>query len=195
MSKVIAGMTISLDGFVNDSSGSISMLYSDFESFIDSEPQRESIEKTGAVVMGRNAFAMATDPDWFADHYEYQVPIFVLTHQPSDKHPRESDKLTITFVTGGVESAIQQARSAAGEKDVTIIGGASVIRQCLQASLVDELHIDLMPILLGGGLRLFEDVGIAPLLLERSDLADLPAGRTHLKFRVLKQATDRLPDL
>lgn len=192
MSKVVAGMTISLDGFVNDSSGSISMLYSDFESFIGSEPQRESIEKTGAIVMGRNAYDMAADPDWLADNYEYQVPIFVLTHHIPEKHPRESDKLSITFVTDGVESAIRQARSAAGDLDVTIIGGANTIRQCLQAGLVDELHIDIMPILLGGGLRLFENFGISPVLLERSDLVDLPAGRTHLKFRVLKQPMDKL---
>lgn len=185
-------MTISLDGFVNDSSGSISMLYSDFESFIGSEPQRESIEKTGAIVMGRNAYDMAADPDWLADNYEYQVPIFVLTHHIPEKHPRESDKLSITFVTDGVESAIRQARSAAGDLDVTIIGGANTIRQCLQAGLVDELHIDIMPILLGGGLRLFENFGISPVLLERSDLVDLPAGRTHLKFRVLKQPMDKL---
>jgi len=192
MSKVVAEMTISLDGFVCDSRGSITMLYSDFESFLGSEPQRESFERTGAVVMGWNAFAMATDPDWFSDHYEYQVPIFVLTHHIPVKHPRETEKLTITFVMDGAESAIHQAKSAAGDQDVTVIGGANTIRQCLKASLVDELQIDIMPILLGSGLRLFEDIGFSPILLERSDLADLPAGRTHLKFRVLKQATEEM---
>jgi dihydrofolate reductase len=186
MTKVIAGMTISLDGFVNDSSGSITLLYSDFDTFIVSGPQKESIQKTGALVMGRNAYDMAEDPDWLDENYEYQVPIFVITHRLPVKHPRESEKLTITFVTNGVESAIRQARSAAGDRDVTIIGGASTIRQCLQAGLVDELHIDLMPILLGSGLRLFEAPGDPPVLLERFDLEDLPAGRTHLKFRVLK---------
>jgi len=186
MSKVVAGMTISLDGFVNDSSGSVASLYSDFESFKETEPFMESIEKTGAVVMGRNAFAMAKDPDWYAHNYEYQVPIFVVTHQIPDKHPRETDNLSFTFVTDGVESAIQQAKLAAGDKDVTVIGGASVIRQCLMAEVVDELHIDVMPILLCGGLRFFEDPGNPPALLERLDVVDLPAGRTHLKFRVLR---------
>ena len=192
MSKVIAGMTISVDGFVNDSSGSISLLYSDFASFINSEPMRESMKKTGAVVMGRNAFAMAEEPDWYAGNYEFQVPIFVVTHQIPDKHPRETDKLSFTFVLDGVESAITQAKSAAGDKDVTVIGGASMIRQCLEAGVVDELHMDIMPILLGSGLRLFEGSGIPSVLLDRLDVADLPAGRTHLKFRVLKQATDSI---
>ena len=186
MSKVVAGMTISLDGFVNDSRGSVASLYSDFGSFKETEPFMESIEKTGAVVMGRNAFAMAEDPDWYAHNYEYQVPIFVVTHQIPDKHPRETDKLSFTFVLDGVESAITKAKLAAGDKDVTVIGGASIIRQCLKAGVADELHMDVMPILLCGGLRLFEDIGISPVLLERLDVADLPAGRTHLKFRVLK---------
>ena len=89
MSKVVVGMTISLDGFVNDSNGSVAALYSDLESLRETEPLRESIEKTGAVVMGRNAFAMAEDSDLYAGNYEYQVPIFVLTHHPPAKKPKE----------------------------------------------------------------------------------------------------------
>lgn len=82
---------------------------------------QESIQNTGAVVMGRNAFAMAEDPDSLADNYEYQVPIFVLTHEPLDRHPKESENLTTTFVTDGVESAIGQAKAAASDKDVTVV--------------------------------------------------------------------------
>lgn len=186
MSKIVAGMTLSVDGFVNDSSGSVAALYSDFESFRDSEPLRETIQNTGAVVMGRNAYAMAEDPDWFAYNYEFQVPIFVVIHEIPAKKPKETDQLTFTFVTDGVESAILQAKTAAGGKDVTVIGGASTLRQCLQAGLADELHIDIMPVLLYGGLRLFEDLGMAPVQLERLDVVILPSGRTHFKFRVVK---------
>jgi dihydrofolate reductase len=78
MSKVIAGMTMSLDRFVNDISGSVASLYSDFETYQNTEPYKESIQNTGAVVMGKNTFEMAEDPEWYVD-YEFQVPIFVLT--------------------------------------------------------------------------------------------------------------------
>jgi dihydrofolate reductase len=118
MTKVILGMTISLDGFVNDRSGSVSELYPDLAALQDTGPMRESIQNTGAVVMGRNSFAMADDPDTIADHYEYQVPIFVLTHSAAKKKPKENGQLTFTFVTDGIESAIAQARAAAGEKDM-----------------------------------------------------------------------------
>lgn len=179
-------MTISLDGFVNDSSGSVASLYSDFESLQASEYLRETIQKTGAVVMGRNAFAMSEDPDWYANNYEFQVPIFVLTHEIPDKKPKETDKLSFTFVIDGLESAINQAKLAAGTNDVTVIGGPSIIRQCIRAGVADELHVDVMPILLCSGLRLFEDFGIASIELERLDVVNLAHGRTHFKFRVMK---------
>lgn len=186
MSKVVVGMTMSLDGFVSDSRGSVDRLYPDFKSFQDSEPLRETIQKTGAVVMGKNAFAMAEDPDWYAHNYEFQVPIFVVTHKAPNKQPKATDKLSFTFVMDGVESAIRRAKLAAGEQDVTVIGGASTIRQCIKAGVADELHLDIMPILLGGGLRLFEDLGITPIQLERIDVVNLPTGRTHFKFRIVK---------
>ena len=186
MSKVILGTTISVDGFINDRSGSVAALYPDLETWRDTEPGRESIQNTGAVVMGRNSFAMAADPDWFAGNYEYQVPIFVLTHRPPQKHPKESDTLTFTFVTDGIESAIAQAKVAAGDKDVNIIGATSTARQCLQAGLADELHIDIMPVLLGGGLRLFEGTSEEQIRLERLKVIELPGGRTHLRFRIVK---------
>ena len=129
---------------------------------------------------------MAEDPDWFAGNYEYQVPIFVLTHQPPKRTPKEVGKLTFTFVTDGIESAIGQATAAAGDKDVTVIGAASTAQQCLKAGLADELHIDIMPVLFGGGLRLFEDIGAGQIQMERLGVVELPSGRTHLKFRVIK---------
>ncbi len=148
---------------------------------------QESIRNTGAVVMGRNAFAMAEDPDSYAGNYEFQVPIFVLTHQAPKRHPRETNDLTFTFVKDGIQNAVEEARAAAGDKNVVVIGGASTARQCLHAGLADELHIDIMPVLLCSGLRLLEGIGTEQLQLERLAVMELPAGRTHLKFRVIRQ--------
>jgi dihydrofolate reductase len=187
MGKVVLGMTMSLDGFINDRNGSVDALYPDLTAWRESELGRESILNTGAVVMGRNSFAMAEDPDWFAGNYEYQVPIFVLTHKPPKKHPKESEGLTFTFVTDGIESAIREAKEAAGDQEVNVIGAASTGQQCLKAGLADELHVDIMPVLLGGGLRFFEGSGMEALRLERLKTMELPAGRTHLRFRVIKE--------
>lgn len=186
MGKVVLGMTMSLDGFINDPTGSVEALYPDLAALRETEPLSESIRNTGAVVMGRNSFDMAEDPDWFAGNYEYQVPIFVLTHQAPQRHPRETDELTFTFVTDGIESTIQQAKAAAGDKDVNVIGATSTARQCLHAGLADELHVDIMPVLLGGGLRSFEGAGAEQIQLERIKVMELPQGRTHLEFRILK---------
>jgi dihydrofolate reductase len=185
MGKVILGMTMSLDGFVNDEKGSVAQLYPDLDQLRDTEPLQEAIRNTGAVVMGRHAFDMADDPDFYAGNYEFQVPIFVLTHEPPNKHPKETEDLTFTFVTDSLESAIAQAKAAAQDRDVTIIGGASVAQQTLRAGLVDELEIDVMPILLGDGLRLFEETDNRQVQLERLEVMELPGGRTHLKFRII----------
>ena len=186
MAKVIFGMSMSLDGFINDRSGSVDALYPDLDTLRNNEPLRESIQNTGAVVMGWNAYAMAEDPDSYAGNYEFQVPIFVLTHEVPKRRPKETGKLTFTFVTDGIESAIRQAKAAAGDKDVAIIGSASTTRQCIKAGLANELHIDIMPVLLCGGLRLFEDIGAEQIQLERMKVMESPAGRTHLRFRVVK---------
>lgn len=186
MAKVILGMTMSVDGFINDRNGSVQALYPDLAALRETEPLKESIQNTGAVVMGRNSFAMAEDPDSLTENYEYQVPIFVLTHQPPKKRPKENDALTFTFVTDGIESAIRQAKAAAGDKDVTVIGAASTAQQCLRAGLADELHVDIMPVLFGDGLRLFQGLNMEQIQLERIQVMELPAGRTHLKFRILK---------
>jgi dihydrofolate reductase len=183
MGKIIVGMTMSLDGFVSDQSGSVARLYPDFEVLKGSERLQESMKMTGAVVMGKHAFEMAEDPDSYADTYEYQVPIFVLTHQLPAKMPKQNERLTFTFVTDGIESAVQQAKAAAGDKDVTIIGGASTIQQCIRARLVDELEIDIMPILLNNGTRLFEALGNEPIMLEKIDVIEI-GSRTAFRFRI-----------
>jgi dihydrofolate reductase len=182
MGKVIAGATMSLDGFMADPSGDVSWLYPDLKTLRETEMLQESIQTTGAVVMGRNAYAMG-DPDWFVDNYEYQVPIFVLTHTVPEKLPKEGGDLTFTFVTDGIESAIQQAKAAAGEKDVTVIGGASTFRQCLKAGLVDELQIGITPVLIGAGLRLFEQLGIEPVEMEIIQVLESP-GRVDIRFKI-----------
>jgi dihydrofolate reductase len=177
---------MSLDGFINDRSGSVEALYYDLATLRGQEPLRKAIQDTGAVVMGWNAFAMAEDPDSYAGNYEFQVPIFVLTHRVPERHPKESGNLSFTFVTDGIESAFTQAREAAGSKDVVFIGGASTIWQCLKAGLADELHIDIMPVLLCAGLRLFENMGSTPIQLERIKVVEISGGRTHLRYRILK---------
>jgi dihydrofolate reductase len=185
MGKVVLGMTMSLDGFINDRTGSVEALYPDLAAWRETEPGKESIQNTGAVVMGRNSYAMSEDPDWFAGNYEYQVPIFVLTHRPPAKMPKQTDQLTFTFITDGIQSAIQQAKVAAGDREVNIIGAANTARQCLKEGLADELHVDIMPVLLGSGLRVFEDLDTETIRLERIKVMELPGGRTHLRFRIL----------
>jgi dihydrofolate reductase len=104
MGKVIVGTTMSLDGFINDRNGDVSRLYPDLEALQKTEVLAEAIQTTGVVVMGRHAYAMG-GPDAYADAYEYQVPIFVLTHTVPGKRPNEVDRLTFTFVTSGTERA------------------------------------------------------------------------------------------
>ncbi len=184
--KVILGMTISLDGFINDRNGSLDSLYPDLSELRETEVFQEILETTGAVVLGKNAYAMG-DPDWFANNYEFQTPIIVLTHEVPKRKPKETDKLKFTFVTDGIESAIQKAKSAAGNKNVVVIGGASTAQQCLKAGLADELHMDIMPILLceNGGLRMFEHLGSAVIQLEKIDTTEY-LKRTRIRFRVAK---------
>jgi dihydrofolate reductase len=184
MGKVVVGTTMSLDGFINDRNGGVQSLYPDLEALGKTEMLQESIRRTGAVVLGRHAFNMG-DPDWYMNNYEYQVPIFVLTHHVPQKRPKQNDKLTITFVMDGVESAIQKAKAAAGDKDVTVVGGASTAQQILKAGLADELEIGIMPILLGEGLRFFEHSGIGEMQLEKIRVIE-SLTRTDLYFRIIK---------
>ena len=133
--------------------------------------------------MGRHVYDMAGGD---LTGYEFQVPIFVVTHEaPESVAKGENDGLRFTFVTDGVECAVNQAKMAAGDRDVCIIGGASTIQQCLRAGLLDKLQIDIMPVLLGAGLRLFEHLDSGPIELEKVRVIEM-AGRTGLRFRVVK---------
>lgn len=184
MAKVIVGMTTSVDGFVADERGSVDRLYSDLAALRGSAYMNAMIEETGAVLMGRRTFEMG-DPDSFVGNYEFQVPIFVVTHRPPSVPPKQDESLTFTFVTDGVESAIAQAKAAAGERAVTVVGGAAVARQLLDLGLVDELRVDVMPVLLGAGLQFFGDMGLADVTLEKIGVLEV-GPRTSLRFRVKK---------
>ena len=186
MGKIIAGMTTSLDGFINDSNGSAEKLSPDFSALLDTSSFKEMVKNTGAVIMGRHVYEMADPFLWANDDYEFQVPIFVLTHTPPAKYPKGNDKLSFTFVTDGIESAISQAKKAASDKDVQVIGGASTIQQCLNSGLCDELGIDIMPVLLGKGLKLFENIDTDKIKLERNKIEETTPIRTSIIFRVTK---------
>jgi len=183
VAKVVAGMTISLDGFVHDRHGSVAQLYPDLASLRETEFMQELIRTTGAVVMGRRAYEMANG-DYTG--YEFQVPIFVLTHSaPERVAAGTNDQLTFTFVAAGLEAAIAQAKAAAGDRNVVIVGGASTTQQCLNAGLADELQVDIRPVLFGAGLRLFEHLDTAGIALEPARVVEMP-GFTQLNFRVAK---------
>jgi dihydrofolate reductase len=118
---------------------------------------------------------------WWGDEPPFYVPVFVLTHH--DREPVTKDGGTsYTFVTGGIEAALERARAAAGDKDVLVAGGASVVQQYLEAGLLDELQVNVAPVLLGGGTRLFEGPGAAKSL-EVTRVVEAPAV-THLRYRV-----------
>lgn len=185
MGKVIVGTTMSLDGFMNDRHGGLGSLYPDLEELRDTEMLRQSMESTGAVVMGRHAYDLA-DGDFTG--YEYQVPIFILTHHPPQQAAKgQNDNLTITFITDGIESAIDKAKAAAGEKDVTIVGGASTAQQVINARLFDEIHIGIVPVLLGGGLRFFDNISIEQTDLEKVNILESPS-RLDLQYRIRSSA-------
>jgi dihydrofolate reductase len=185
MGKVIAGMAMSLDGFVNAENGSVDQLYPDFEELHDVPSFKKMIEDTGAVIMGKHTYEMADPFSWANEDYEFQTPIFVLTHTPPEKYPQGNGKLSFTFVTDGIESAVAQAKKAAGDKDVQVIG-AKTIQQCLNAGLCDELAVDVMPVLVGKGLRLFENIDTDKIKLERSKVEEATSMRTSLKYKVIK---------
>lgn len=185
MAKVIvcAGMSMSLDGFVNDENGSVDKLYPDFAEIHDAPSFQKMLKNTGAVIMGRHVYEMADPFMWANDSYEFQCPIFVLTHMPPTKFPKGNGKLSFIFVTDGIDSAVSQAKKAAGDKDVQVLG-ASTIQQCLNSGLCDELEINIIPVLLGKGLRLFENIDNDKIKLERTKVEEITSARTGITFKV-----------
>src|SRR5918998_5055866 len=175
-------MTMSLDGFVADADRNVDRLYADLVDLQESPYLTATIAETGAVLMGRKTFEMG-DPDSYVGAYEFQVPIFVLTHHPPRVPPKQDDRLTFTFVGDGVASAVSQALAAAGDQAVQVVGGASVIQQLLRAGRVDELHVDVTPVLLGGGLRFLENID--RVFLETLGVETV-GQRTSLRYRVAR---------
>ena len=172
--SAVLSMTMSLDGFVNDREGSVGRLYPDLEGFGESEYFLGFLARVGAVVMGRRTYDMGNG-DYTG--YEFQLPIFVVTSRPPETPAEgQNERLTFTCVTEGVEPAIERAKAAAGGKDVVVIGGADVARQCLRHRLVDEVQIAIAPVLLGGGLRLFDELGDEPATLTLKEVIESPIG-------------------
>ena len=159
----------------------------------DSRMLAELMEATGATIMGRRMFSGGSGPweddpnadAWWGDEPPFGHPVFILTHH--EREPVEkAGGTTFTFVTDGIESALEQARAAAGDKNVAIGGGADIGQQYLRAGLVDEMTIHVAPMFLGGGVRLFEPGDGLPRL-ELAGAVDSPAV-THLRYRVVNQA-------
>jgi len=213
MTKVRANTTISLDGYVAGPNQSEenplgeggeqlhewmfalkSWRESHGEEGGEVNASTEAVEQmhadVGAFVMGRNMFGPIRGewPDdswkgWWGEDPPYHAPVFVLTHHPREPIEMEGGT-TFHFVTEGIQSALEQAREAAGDQDVLIAGGASAIRQCLAAGLLDELHLHLAPRILGGGERLLEDL-TSDIKLEQLRAVEAP-GVAHLYYRVVR---------
>jgi dihydrofolate reductase len=200
MAQVLLEITMSLDGYVagpdaslEDPLGVGGMALHDWavrlaawraehgmeggEEGPDGELVRATLARSGSVVMGRRMFSSGSGPweddpnagGWWGDEPPFHVPVFVVTHHA--REPLVLGDTTFTFVDG-VESAVEQARTAAGERDVHISGGADVAQQCLRAGLVDELLLHVAPVLLGSGRRLFDGVG--PLALQDAQITSSP---------------------
>lgn len=200
MSTVIADISMSLDGYVTAPGVDLehglgiggeaihAWVLEEPRSPVDEEVLARGFENTGAVVLGRRLYDVVDGPHGWNDDIGYGYdqdqsaapPCYVVTHEPPAQVRLVS---RFRFVTEGVAAAIEQARAAAGDKDVVIMGGANVIDQSLAARLVDELHIHLSPLVVGGGTRLFDLVG--PTTLVQRAVTESPRA-THLTYDVVR---------
>jgi dihydrofolate reductase len=201
MTKVSCHQTISADGYVAGPNQSEERPFGDdggdgwgntlhswmFDHADDNRPELDQATAAGAVIMGRNMFGPVRGEwdrpwnGWWGDNPPFHVPVFVLTHHAREPQPMEGGT-TYYFVTDGIESALEKAREAAGDGDISIEGGAETINQYLAAGLVDELRLHIVPLTLGSGARLFE--GVPPLKLEQV-YARASTTVTHVTYRVL----------
>jgi dihydrofolate reductase len=195
MGKVMTSLSLSRDGFVAGPNDDVQHVFAwlmrgDSEipvqggrMMLKVSPQsaeliEEALRTTGAMVAGRRMFEIAQAWGGLPPH----APCFIVTHSPPQEWVKQGSPFT--FVTDGVESAIRQAKQAAGDKNVAV-ATASITQQCLKAGLLDEIHVDLAPVLLGEGIRLFEHLGAEPIELQRIRVIEAP-GVTHLGFRIVK---------
>ncbi len=189
MQKVIADQSVSLDGLsagpnvrvgnpLGDGGERLHEWYEDGGDQVRDELFGES----GAMVMGRRMFDVGVEP--WGDDPTFHMPVFVVTHNASDPLVKEGGT-TYFFVTDGVECALAQAKAAAGDKDIAVMGGGNVIRQLMTAGLLDELRIHLAHVLLGEGTRLFDATNAEHVDLQCTRVIESP-GATHLTLRVVK---------
>jgi len=191
MGIVMTSHSMSLDGFIAQPNGQPGPLFEWLfdgehaskhgETFKLSEASRRvfdgTVDRLGATIAGRRTY---DDSDGWGGELPFGWPFFIVTHQLPDN----AENVPFAFVTKGVERAVELAKAAAGDKDVSVMGG-DIVRQCLLAGLLDEIGIDLVPIVLGEGVRLFDEVATPTLELQRERVVDAP-GVTHLSFRVVK---------
>ena len=194
MSKVTSTISVSLDGFITgpdagvgngmgDGGDALHAWMFDARTETDASIVEETYASTGAVVMGRRMFDVGVEP--WGDPPPFGMPVFVVTHGPRAPLSMQGGT-TYTFVTEGIEAALELARAAAGDKDVGIWGGGNVLSAYLEAGLLDELQLHLVPVLLGGGVRLFDHLGPEVIELRRTSTVDT-ASATHLRFDVLRR--------
>jgi dihydrofolate reductase len=183
MAKVLLDMAVSLDGFIvgrNDEYGGLYDWYF-AEEGRNKEVVAEIVSITGAIVMGRNTFGTGQEQGADNDN-PYKIPHFVVTHNPPTELPK--GEIKYTFVTDGIESALAQAQAVvSGGRYVVIAGGADVARQYMRAGLVDEIQLHVVPVLLGGGKRLLDDIRFD---LEQIRVIEAP-GVTHLWYTVRRK--------
>jgi dihydrofolate reductase len=193
MTRVIFDISMSLDGFVTAANvrpeeplGDGGQRLHEW-AFGEDERNRELLEEAvnfvGAVIAGRRTYDLSV-PWWGADGPAgpARVPVFVVTHAEPEDAPEGG---VYTFVTDGIESALEQAKMAAGEKDVAVMGGAEMGQQYIGAGLVDEISIHLVPVLFGSGTQMFEHFGSEHIQLESAEVIETPEA-THLRFRVVE---------
>jgi dihydrofolate reductase len=196
MSLVTCGMAMSLDGFVAGPNQGPDKPFGEgvddklhrwmFEQPDEHAEEIEALSSAGAFVMGRNMFTPGRGEwdeswtGWWGEEPPYHAPVFVLTNHPREPVPMKGGT-TFHFVTDGIHAALERAREAAGERDVSIAGGAATVNQYLAAGLIDELWLHVAPVTLGAGERLFEGVGslmLEPFSVRGSELV------THIRYRV-----------
>jgi dihydrofolate reductase len=195
MSKVYSAISISLDGFITgpnvrignglgDNGERLHDWMFDTKTEADAKITEEQYATTGAVIMGKGMFDVGFEP--WGDPPPFRMPVFIVTHEAREPLPMQGGT-TYNFVTEGIEAALRLARAAAGDKHVGVWGGADIIRQYLKAGLLDEMRIHIVPILLGGGIRLFEGLDLAGIELRKISTVDTP-GATHFVFEVMKNS-------
>lgn len=193
MAKVVADQSISLDGFsagsnvredngMGDNGESLHgwIEHKGFEQFRD-----EQFEGVGAAIVGRTMFDVGVEP--WGDNPPFHMPVFVVTHRARQPLVKEGGT-TYFFVTEGIENTLHQAKTAAENKDVLILGGADIIQQFMNSGLVDELRLHVAHVLLGDGTHFWNPSNAAAVELDRIKLTESP-GATHYTFKVKKKAS------